>query len=332
MNDPDRSPKVSVLMPTWNRLEYLPQAVESVLSQSMRDFELIIIDDGSTDGSSTWIHQLATRESRIHFLTQGHQGISRALNLGLSNARGKWIARLDSDDEWEPDFLSRQLVLAEIHPEARAIYSRAEAADKNLHPKGYFRGSPPVMPKDHLSSLLLGDFTCNITVIARRDDIVSVGGWREQFPHGEDWDLWLRVARIGPFHYNPDVLARYREHGGNVTQVNWHDMPEVRAEILRAHFSDADLSATAYSWRGVSFRRQHVNGAMAAFSTNQWKQGCVRLILAFREGDGIGRTLAYSLVQFIAWNVVPRAQWLRKLHRWLLHKRDRFRYTPRFRA
>lgn len=325
MNDRERTPRVSVLMPTWNRLAYLPHAVESVLSQSMRDLELVIIDDGSTDDSQAWIHELAAGEPRVHFLTQGHHGISRALNLGLANAHGEWIARLDSDDEWEPQFLEQQLALAESHPEARAIYSRAEAADENLRPKGYFRGSPPVMPGDHLSSLLLGDFTCNITVIARRDDIVSAGGWREQLPHGEDWDLWLRLARIGPFHFNPDVLARYREHGENVTQVNWHDMPEVRAEILRAHFSDPKLPENVQRWRGTAFRRQHVNGAMAALSTGRWNCGMRRLWQAFREGDGWIKTAGYAGISFLSWCVLPRVPWLRSLQKSLLEFRNRRR-------
>ncbi len=325
MMPPADRPQVTVLMPTWNRLPYLPEAVESVLAQTLPDLELLVIDDGSTDQSLDWLKGRANGDSRLRPLSQAHAGISSALNHGLAAARGTWIARLDSDDAWHPDFLSQQMRLAAQHPEAHAIYSRAEAANDQLEPKGYLRGTPPVMPDDPLGSLLLGDFTCNITVVARRKDIADVGGWREQFPHGEDWDLWLRIARLGPFHFNPAVLARYREHGDNITQQCWHDMPEVRAEILKAHFADPDFPSSALRWRGTAFRRQHVNGAMAAISTGHWRQGFTRLRNAFNEGDGCLKTLGYTLVQGVAWIVVPRFPSVAKFHRRLLRYRDRRR-------
>ncbi len=297
-------------MPAWNRLQYLPEAVQSVLDQSMPDFELIVIDDGSTDGSLEWLAKQT--DHRLKIRRQPHAGISAALNHGLHTASGEWIAHLDSDDVWDSMFLQQQLAMAEAHPGARAIYSRAEAAGNLLQPKGIFRGTPPAMPDDALGSLLLGDFTCNITVIARRADILSVGGWRKEFPHGEDWDLWLRVARLGPFQFNPRVLARYREHGGNITQKCWHDLPEMRIEILQSHFSDPELPESALRWRESAFRRQHIDGAMAAFSSGLWKRGWVRLQRAFSEDNHWHKTTVCGAMAFFSWCVAPRLRWLTK--------------------
>lgn len=316
-------PLVSVLMPTWNRLRFIEEAVSSVFAQTERRLELIVIDDGSTDG--TWELLETIPDHRLRLLRREHRGISAALNAGLAEAVGEWIARLDSDDCWRPEFLERQLALAARHPRAAAVYSRAEAADATLRPLGFTRGSPPSRPDDCLGSLLLGDFTCNITVLVRRRDIVAAGGWREELPHGEDWDLWLRIARSGPFVWNPEVLALYREHDSNLTRRHWDELPSVRASILRRHLGDPELPEAARALAPVALRRHHVNAAMTRLVLGRPRDALAQLRMAWQHGDGILRVGGYAAAQLFAWFVFPRFRWTQRLHGQALAWRDRRR-------
>lgn len=319
------APRVTVLMPAWNRAHLIGTAVASVLAQTMGELELIVIDDGSTDGTAERAEAAAARDPRLRLLRLDHRGIGGALNHGLREARGRWIGRLDSDDRWSPTFLERQLAIGERRPDAAAVYARAEAADADLHPKGFFRGVPPARPDDALGSLLLGDFTCNITVLARAAAVVRAGGWREELPHGEDWDLWLRVAREGAFVFNPEVLALYREHDGNITRREWDALPDVRAAILDRHLADPTLPAAARALGPAALRRHHVNAAMTRLVLGRGDEALAQLRVALRRGDGSLRVLGYAAAQLAAWFVLPRFGWTRRAHGALLAWRDRRR-------
>ena len=318
------NPTVSVLMPAWNRARYVEEAIRSVLAQTERALELIVIDDGSTDGTVELV-EACMHDDRLTLLRREHRGIGAALNAGLAEARGAWIGRLDSDDRWAPDYLASQLALAARHPGAPAVYARAQAADADLTPKPSFRGAPPTRPDDFLGSLLLGDFTCNITVLARREAVVAAGGWRAELPHGEDWDLWLTVARGGAFAFNPDVLALYREHDTNVTRRHWDELPDVRAAILERHLADPALPEAARRVGPAALRRHHVNAAMTRLVVGRPRAALAELRRARRRGDGTLRVLGYALAQLLAWYVVPRFGWLRRLHARVLERRDRRR-------
>jgi glycosyltransferase involved in cell wall biosynthesis len=118
-----RAPRITIILPTYNRERYLPEAIESILGQTFRDFELIIVDDGSTDSTPALVD--AIDDDRVRYFAQPHSGLSAALNAAMRHARGEYIARLDSDDLFLPDAIATLVAGLEVRPEADLIWARA---------------------------------------------------------------------------------------------------------------------------------------------------------------------------------------------------------------
>ena len=186
---PSRAPGVSVIVPTYNRAELLPEAVRSILGQTYEGFELIVVDDGSTDATGDVVAGFS--DPRIRYIRRARQGgISAAMNAGIAEARAELIARLDSDDVWLPEFLAEQTAALADAPEAGFVYARAtpmNAAGEVI--PGDVVGRPPPLLEDSYASILLSDCTCNITIVARRDALEEAGPFDESLRVHEDWDI-----------------------------------------------------------------------------------------------------------------------------------------------
>lgn len=200
-------PVVSVVMPCYNGEAFLAAAVESVLGQTFRDFELIVIDDGSTDRSADI---LAGYGERIRVIRQRNRGVSAARNAGIEAARGDFIAFLDSDDWWEPDFLD-QMVKAMDDPRTAIAY----CGWQNV---GVGEGKPYVPPDyegpDKMHHLLRFASLWPIHAILIRRSLMPPGvPFNPAYPACEDYDLWLRIASFHRIQLVPRVLAYYRKHG-----------------------------------------------------------------------------------------------------------------------
>lgn len=127
-------PKVSVVIPAFNALRYLPRTVDSALAQSFGDFEVLIVDDESTDGTADWVRTIADR--RVRLLEQKNQGAAAARNAGIRQARGEYIAFLDADDLWEPAKLERQVACLDARPEVGVVYTWVRVIDQDGEPTG----------------------------------------------------------------------------------------------------------------------------------------------------------------------------------------------------
>ncbi len=206
-------PLVSVIIPTYNRRERVLEAIHSVLSQSYKSFELTVVDDGSEDGTR---EALAGYGGRLNYIFQENQGPSSARNRGIREAGGELISFLDSDDLWLGDKLRRQVALMEENPEARVCYTE----------EVWIRNGRRVNPmKKHAK--LSGDIferaleLCIVSpssAMLRRELLLEVGGFDEELPLCEDYDLWLRVASRHPFHLLPEALIVKR--GGHPDQLS----------------------------------------------------------------------------------------------------------------
>lgn len=203
------SPRVSVIMPAYNAERTIAEAIESILTQEFGDFELIIVDDGSTDGTSEIVDRYASADPRIvKLVNTGNQGIARSRNLALAAARGKYIACLDSDDVAEPRRLEVQLDFMQARPDCvllgsdlTIINEYSAIIGQRIYPRED-RELRSLLPRLNPFAQPASMFTAEI---ARR-----VGGYREDLPLCEDYDLFLRLAEQGQVANLAQALTRYR--------------------------------------------------------------------------------------------------------------------------
>ena len=205
------TPTVSVLMPVHNAEPYLRRAVESILDQTFADFEFLIIDDGSTDGSRATLERYAAQDSRIRLVSRPNTGYTVALNELLDLARGEFVARMDGDDVALPHRFARQVAFLREQSEVVCVGSAVDfidAAGRLLR-----SGHPGMDHEEILRRALSGDCALNHpSVLMRRPAVERVGGYRPEFEPAEDLDLWLRLGEIGRLVNLPEVLMHYRQH------------------------------------------------------------------------------------------------------------------------
>jgi hypothetical protein len=205
-------PDVSVVIPTRSRSGMLAQALRSVLSQRDVDFEVIVVDDGSTDDTAAMVTAMPDR--RVHLIRQETaEGVSAARNRGSAAAAGRWVAFLDDDDLWAPDKLVRQLEAATAAGR-RWVYAGDVNVDSDLR---VLNGGPPPAPDEVVASLERYNAVPSgaSNVVVRRDLLAAVGPFDPQLKTSEDWDMWIRLARRGPPSWVCSPLVAYRVHPGN---------------------------------------------------------------------------------------------------------------------
>lgn len=203
-------PAVSVIMPAYNVAPYIGASIESVLAQTVTDWELLIVDDGSTDETRTTAESFAAGDPRVRVLHQTNGGISMARNAALRHARGEFIAILDSDDLWSPEFLEAQLAIFADHPEVDIVTGNAWmlGGKQDGEPA---RPVPDPRPAPTLEALLADETSVFIMSIFRRHVYETLGGFDDSMRCNEDYDLWLRAATAGfRFYRNDRPLGHYR--------------------------------------------------------------------------------------------------------------------------
>jgi 2-polyprenyl-6-hydroxyphenyl methylase/3-demethylubiquinone-9 3-methyltransferase len=204
-------PTVSVIMPAYNVAAYLEAAVYSLFRQTYRDLEVVIVDDGSTDGTSDIARALAKRDpGRTTVIHQENRGLAAARNTALRAARGSVIALLDSDDVWEPGFLAAQMAILEDRPEIDIVTGNARFLGGTRHGSPV-RPHPDHRPEPQLATILADEEAIFIMSVFRRRVYESIGGFNEQLRTNEDYEYWLRAANAGfAFTRNSLPLGWYR--------------------------------------------------------------------------------------------------------------------------
>lgn len=227
-----RLPRVSVVVPVYNRAAYIEASIRSVLAQNFVAFEVIVVDDGSTDDS--FARASGIGDSRVVCHRQTNSGGPAApRNVGISLARGEYVAFLDSDDLWLPDKLERQVQSLDARPDAGMAFNLATYFD-DTGALGLRAPKVAHVPEALFASLLLdGNFLPTSSVIVRRDVLARTGGFDEaaRFRAVEDFDLWLRIAHAQPVLFLPHVLSQHRVHAGNISQDRRAMVHKVRAVI-----------------------------------------------------------------------------------------------------
>ena len=214
-------PLVSVIMPNYNCLSYLPRALKSIRLQRVQEIEILVVDDGSDDGSLEWLYQGALEDPALRIFETARAGPAAARNLALQEARGRYVAFLDADDSWLPGKLRAQLDFHESHPDFMFSFTNYQQIDEagELLGDGFsvwelFRKEAKsahgfCSMRSPLPSLLMENPVGASTVMARRDMLISCGGFDESLPSAEDLDLWLRMAQEGDVAFSTEETTRY---------------------------------------------------------------------------------------------------------------------------
>lgn len=220
------TPRVSVLIPCYNAGAYLAQAVESVLDQTYQDFEIIVVDDGSTDDTAS----VAGAFSRVRYVYHAHSGIPVTRNLAVSHARGEFITFLDADDLWDKTKLEKQVAYMDSHPDCQLVYAIA---------RNFFGGESETMTPRQKQLLEANMDNYMASCCIRRSVFETYGGFSENYPCGEDthWVFRLRAAGVSMSHCIQEPLYLRRIHDSNISlshsKVEQASMMKLMADAIR---------------------------------------------------------------------------------------------------
>lgn len=221
-------PKISVVMSVYNGEKYLHEAIDSILNQTFKDFEFIIIDDGSTDNSCKIIQSY--KDERIILIQQENTGVAAAANRGLKIAKGKYIARMDADDISTPDRLEKECNFLESHPECVAIGSNAMVTD--IKGEYLYTSSMPITWSEIQETLPKMPFI-NSTTMFRKELAIECGGYHEELKqYGEDRILFNMMARFGELRNIKEMLIKYRLVPSAATNISTKTNL-IKAEIIK---------------------------------------------------------------------------------------------------
>ncbi len=267
-------PRVSVIIPTYRHAAYVGETIASVLAQTFRDFELIIVNDGSPDNTADVLRPLIRSNACIRYVEQSNGGQASARNHGLRLAQGEFLAYLDDDDLWPPDKLAWQVPLLECHPEAAFVYG----AHIMFHPDGRTE-SDPIKPRSgQFYNAMLEHWLIRSPgqTLLRASAVRDIGGWDESIRGSDDWDLNLRLLQHQAAVGDGRVALKYRVHAGNASNSYW-PMWLGRARLASKHVGrwPQSLARVRQWWRVWRSARGHYsqrahNAARAAAASGDY--------------------------------------------------------------
>lgn len=263
----------SIIIPAYNAIKYLPETLESVLNQTFTNFEVLIINDGSSDSIVEWAADII--DPRVKLISQTNQGVSAARNTGIKKSKGEYIAFLDADDLWEATKLEKQLQFLKNNPSLGLIHTAMMLIDGEGKSLG--RTFISNVEGDALKALLEQNTIVTSSVIVRRNCLETVGSFDNSLRSSEDWELWVRIASRYPFALIKEPLVFYRQHPHNTTK-NWqmleqdlHSIEQVfrsvpqKLSYLKNHtYAHANIYLawkslqTGYCKQAVYFRNQAI--------------------------------------------------------------------------
>ncbi|MEZ4714382.1 MAG: glycosyltransferase family A protein [Caldilineaceae bacterium] len=244
-------PTISVIIPTYNQADYLAAALHSVLAQTYRDYEIVIVDDGSTDETPHVVRSfVAVRPRQISYMRQANRGLAVARNAGIRAAKGHWVALLDSDDIWLPDFLETMLQILQDGPETDVGYCGVQFMD--AHGVDLPQVSHQTVPPHHLyAALLRANFLIPSTIVLRRMAVLGAGYFDPAFRRLQDWELWWRMLQLGyNFVGTEEILVRYRVHDASLS-ADALGGQRAMLDMVEKHFGHAEERAPDWPWDKV---------------------------------------------------------------------------------
>jgi glycosyltransferase involved in cell wall biosynthesis len=228
-------PAVTVLIPAYNAVRTIERALASVHRQNYPEMEIIVVDDGSTDGTAARIQEMGCGNIRLIRLEK-NRGVSAAMNAGIQGARTDYIAFLDADDEWLGNKLTTQLPIIESRSEMSFIACGGESVNENGVVYRTFGLDPPsCSPREFWRALLRKSYVAKPTVVARRAKVLEVGGFTEAFEVSEDQDMWIRLALNGEVGFITQVLVRVHDTPKSLMKRHQAREDEIVLPMIRNH-------------------------------------------------------------------------------------------------
>ena len=257
-------PAISVVIPTYNQADYLATALNSVLAQTYRGYEIVIVDDGSTDETAHIVRNFVmARPRQISYVRQPNCGLAAARNAGIRAAKGHWVALLDSDDIWLPDFLETMLRLLHEHPQTDVFYCGVQFMD--AHGIDLPQVSNQTVPSHHMyAALLRANFLIPSTIFLRKMAVVGAGYFDPAFRRLQDWELWWRMLQLGyGFVGTEEILVRYRVHDNSLS-ADAAGGQRAMLDMVEKHFGKEEERTPDWPWDktrayGGAFRYHALN-------------------------------------------------------------------------
>lgn len=256
------TPIISIIMPVYNGERHVAQAIESALTQTHSDIELLIVNDGSTDNSRNVIHSYLT-DPRIRYFEQNNQGVASARNVALAEAKGKYVGFLDQDDVWLSDKLAKQVNFFEKNQDVTLVHARQEYIDEIGRPLD--TSFTNIEPINGLCFPIL--FEKNriavLTVLVKTDALRSIGGFNKKSSRADDYEAWMKIAWDHQIGFLDDIVAKYRVHSKNQShdcfKMTLADLSAIQAVLNDITGAKKKLG---HKWKN---RLSHLHGELAAW-------------------------------------------------------------------
>ncbi len=312
-------PLVSIIMPAYNSREFIGEALDSIAGQTISDYEVIVIDDGSTDNTA----QIAIEHPiGVNLIKQTNRGPAAARNLGVSDSTGKFVAFLDADDLWKPTKLEKQLALFKADPELGMVFTENSLFDARGTFRDNLRKKELLMHGEIARNILLHSRVATPTVMVRRDVLDVVGLFEEQLTHAEDDNLWIRIAAQYAVALVDESLVWVRDHGSRTTRNTSKCAESVlqSIELLRTKYGNrvwdavepviSEVLSDVYFDSGyLSFENDELREARRSFSSS------------IRNNPGNRKVYPYYACTLLPRPLVRALRWIKqKLIRFDMHK------------
>jgi len=301
---------VSVIMSAYNAENFVAESIRSILDQTYEDWELIVINDCSSDNTPQIVERFCGDNSRVKLIhNKENLGLTKSLNIGLKHAEGEFIARLDADDVSEPLRLEKQINFLNIHPDNVLVGSGGYLIDESGHKVRKIN----VISRDSIIRKLMMrvNLFIHTSLLARRKVIEDAGGYREKFRYAQDYDLTLRLSDKYKLSNIPEYLVSLRILKTGITMQH-HILQRIYADIARElaferkekgydSYALIDIDAKINTMMRKNYGRYHCEyGVYKAFFSKQYKEGLVELLRGIKRGGIPYNALMRGVVQIIA--------------------------------
>jgi glycosyltransferase involved in cell wall biosynthesis len=276
-----RTVKVSVVIPAYNVAGYLTATLRSLTTQTYHNFEVLIVDDGSTDDTAKIAHGFSAHYENFHLLRKANGGLASARNFGMSAAKGEYIALIDGDDLYRPEKIARHAAILDAKPQVGLVYSASQALRDDGKQTWFSLSGRPVLG-DPLAALMCKNFVGHgSNAMFRKSIFNEIGGFDKRFPSVEDLDFWLRIAETPwQFHRDPKVLCDYRVRPSGLSYdiTNMHRTHERVLQSVAERNPEKAAAimpmAQAYMYRYLARLAMTMGNAIQAeaYITQAWQQ------------------------------------------------------------